>query len=323
MDAPGALHHVIGRGIEKTQIFRSRKDREDFLKRLGDLSKAGALSVYAWTLLDTHFHLLLRSGNQSLSQSMRRLLTGYVVNFNRRHKRNGHLFQNRYKSILCEEDPYFLELVRYIHLNPLRAGKVENVKMLGSYPWAGHSVIMGKQERKWQDVGKVLAYFGRRKRKAIAGYEEYIGEGVKAGRRAELTGGGLVRSLGGWAEVLSARRRGERTASDARILGRGEFVEEVFSEAEEKVKETLRWRRRVPNLENLLAQVGKEEKVEPEEIRRGSRRRPVARARKRLCRVAKEMGYSGAAVARYLGVTTSLVNYYASSLEKGIEGGTK
>ena len=279
MDAPGALHHVIGRGIEKTQIFRSRKDREDFLRRLGELSEAGALSIYAWALMDTHFHLLLRTGNQSVSQSMRRLLTGYVVNFNRRHKRYGHLFQNRYKSILCEEDPYFLELVRYIHLNPLRAGKVENVKMLGSYPWAGHSVIMGKQERKWQDVGKVLAYFGSRKRKALAGYEEYVGEGIKAGKRADLTGGGLVRSLGGWAEVMSVRRRGERTASDARILGKADFVEEVFSEAEEKVKETLRWRKEVLSLEILLGQVAKEEKVEPEEIRRGSRRRPVAKAR--------------------------------------------
>ena len=314
LDAPGALHHVIGRGIEKTQIFRSRKDREDFLDRLGKLSATGALSIYAWALMDTHFHLLLRTGNQSISQSMRRLLTGYVVNFNRRHKRYGHLFQNRYKSILCEEDPYFLEVVRYIHLNPLRAGKVENVKMLGSYPWAGHSVIMGKQERKWQDVGEVLAHFGGRKRKALAGYEEYVTEGIKTGKRTDLTGGGLVRSLGGWAQVISARRRGEITASDGRILGKGEFVEEVFSEVEEKVKETLRWRREAPSLEILLGQVAREQQVEPEEIRRGSRRRPVVRARRRLCRVAKELGHSGAAVARYLGVTTSLVNYYASSL---------
>jgi len=91
---------------------------------------------------------------------------------------------------------------------------------------------------------------------------------------------------------------GEKTASDARILGKREFVEKVFSEAEEKVKETLRWGKRVPGLENLLGQVAKEEKVEPEEIRRGSRRRPVARARKRLCWVAKEIRYSGTAVAR-------------------------
>jgi REP element-mobilizing transposase RayT len=125
LDAPGTFHHVIGRGIEGTKIFRNRGDREDFLDRLGKLCEAKALSVYAWALLGTHFHLLARSGNQSLSHSMSRLLTGYVVNFNRRHKRYGHLFQNRYKSILCEEDPYLLELARYIHLNPLRAGGCE------------------------------------------------------------------------------------------------------------------------------------------------------------------------------------------------------
>ena len=227
LDAPGTLHHVIGRGIEGTKIFRNRGDREDFLDRLAKLCEAKALSVYAWALLDTHFHLLVRSGNQSLSHSMRRLLTGYVVNFNRRHKRYGHLFQNRYKSILCEEDPYLLELTRYIHLNPLRARMVKNLKELRFYPWSGHSAIMGKQKRGWQDVGTVLGYFGRRKKRAIAAYENYVREGIEKGRRPELVGGGLIRSLGGWSEVLSLRRRGERTVSDERILGSGEFIEQV------------------------------------------------------------------------------------------------
>jgi putative transposase len=232
LDSPGTLHRVIGRGIEGSKIFRDREHREDFLDRLGRLCEGKALSVYAWALLGTHFHLLIRSGNQSLSQSMRKLLTGYVVNFNRRHKRYGHLFQNRYKSILCEEDPYLLELTRYIHLNPLRARMVKDLRELRFYPWAGHSVIMGKQERGWQDVGAVLGYFGRRKKKAMAGYEEYVREGIEKGRRPELVGGGLRRSLGGWSEVLSLRRRGEKTVSDERILGSGEFIEQLLSKAE-------------------------------------------------------------------------------------------
>ena len=122
LDAPGALHHVMGRGIEGVSIFRSDEDREDFLTRLGALCEAEALSVHAWALLDNHFHLLIRTGKQRISEGMRKLLTGYVVRFNRRYGRYGHLFQNRYKSILCEEDPYLLELTRYIHLNPVRAG---------------------------------------------------------------------------------------------------------------------------------------------------------------------------------------------------------
>src|SRR4030043_718168 len=141
LDAPGTLHHVIGRGIEGSKGFRDRGDREDFLGRLAKLCEAKALGVYAWALLETHFHLLVRSGNQSLPQSMRQLLTGDVVNFNRRHKRYGHLFQNRYKSILCEEDTYLLELTRYIHLNPLRARLIEDMKGLDRYPYGGHSAL--------------------------------------------------------------------------------------------------------------------------------------------------------------------------------------
>ena len=75
---------------------------------------------------------------------MRRLMTGYAVTFNKRHKRLGHLFQNRYKSVVCEEDPYLLELIRYIHLNPLRAKLVQDLKELDKYPWTGHSAILGK-----------------------------------------------------------------------------------------------------------------------------------------------------------------------------------
>ena len=100
LDAPGALHHVMGRGLERTPIFANAGDREDFLDRLADRCRARALSVYAWALLPNHFHLLARTEGQPLPHSMKRLLTGYVVNFNRRHQRQGHLFQNRYKSIV-------------------------------------------------------------------------------------------------------------------------------------------------------------------------------------------------------------------------------
>src|SRR4030043_179551 len=134
LDAPGALHHVMGRGIERTRIFRNDRDREDFLNRLADLCTAGDLIVYAWSLMPNHFHLLVRTGRQPISKRWRKLLTGDVVNFNLRHKRYGHLFQHRYKSIICEEDPYLLELTRYIHPNPLRAGIVDDLKGL-SQQW--------------------------------------------------------------------------------------------------------------------------------------------------------------------------------------------
>ena len=130
IDAPGALHHIIVRGIERRRIFKTDADRDNFLSRLGDILTETETACYAWALIPNHFHLLLRTSNVSISTVMKRLLTGYALWFNRKHGRYGHLFQNRYKSILCQEDVYLLELVRYIHLNPLRAKLMPDLKTL-------------------------------------------------------------------------------------------------------------------------------------------------------------------------------------------------
>jgi len=317
LDAPGALHHVMGRGIERTTIFRADRDREDFLNRLADLCLDGNLHVYAWCLLSNHFHLLVRTGRQPISGSMRKLLTGYVVNFNLRHKRHGHLFQNRYKSIICEDDPYLLELTRYIHLNPLRAGMVGDMRGLSKYRWAGHSAIMGRVKRDWQDIETVLGYFGKG-RKAVEKYEQYVEQGILLGKRPELVGGGLIRSLGGWSQVLSLRRKGTKVAFDERVLGGDDFIERLLSEAEEREKETLRISRKVPDLLTLAKRIMEGEEIEETELRSGTRKREVVRARRLFCQLAiGKMGYPGAKVARYLGVTTSSVNRLAVSEEAG------
>jgi REP element-mobilizing transposase RayT len=275
---------------------------------VAQLCQAGFWVVYAWALMGNHFHLLVRTGNRSLAKSMRKLLTGYVVNFNRRHKRYGHLFQNRYKSIVCEDDPYLLELTRYIHLNPVRAGIIKDMRGLCKYPWAGHSALMGRVERKWQDVDTVLGYFGRRKSVAIGRYEDFIREGISWGRRPELVGGGLIRSLGGWAQVVSLRRKGIKAAHDDRILGSGEFVEGLLSEADRQQRETLRFRGKVQDLGSLARRIGMREGVGEWELRSGVRRGKVSRARRLFCQVAVgRMGYPAAEVARFLGVTTSAV----------------
>ena len=123
LDAPGTLHHLIARAIDGTLLFRERKDREIFLSRLPLLLKMTGTLILAWALMDNHFHLLILSGQQKVSKFMRCLLTGYALYYNRKYRRRGHLFQNRFKSIVCEKETYLLELVRYIHLNPLRAGR--------------------------------------------------------------------------------------------------------------------------------------------------------------------------------------------------------
>ncbi|MBM4349148.1 MAG: transposase [Deltaproteobacteria bacterium] len=308
LDAPGALHHIMGRGVERTNIFRTDQDREDFLNRLSGLCLDGNLKVYAWSLLSNHFHLLVRTARQPISKSMRKLLTGYVVNFNLRHKRRGHLFQNRYKSILCEDDPYLLELTRYIHLNPLRAGMVGDMRGLGQYRWSGHSAIVGRVKRGWQEVDTVLEYFGKGD-KAVEKYERYVEEGIRRGKRPELVGGGLMRSLGGWSQVLSLRRKGIKVAFDERVLGGDEFIEKLLREVDERERETLRINRKVPDLQGLAKRVMEGEGIEERELRSGNRKREVVRARRVFCQLAiGKMGYPGAEVARYLGVTTSSVN---------------
>ncbi|MGD8658157.1 MAG: transposase, partial [Desulfobacterales bacterium] len=160
IDAPGALHHIIIRGIERKAIFKDRMDRRNFLNRLDRIVSETETGCYAWVLMGNHVHLLLKTGLAPIATVMRRLLTGYAVSFNRRHRRYGHLFQNRYKSFLCEEDLYLKELVRYIHLNPLRANAVKDLKMLNTYRWCGHSTLMGRAEAGFQDAAYVLKLFG-------------------------------------------------------------------------------------------------------------------------------------------------------------------
>jgi len=314
LDAPGSLHHVMGRGIERTKIFRNKTDREDFIGRLGGLCEKGALLVYAWALMPNHFHMLVRTGNQSLSGSMRRLLTGYVINFNLRHRRQGHLFQNRYKSIVCEQDPYLLELTRYIHLNPLWAGIVRDMSALNRSTWTGHSVLLGKVKRGWQDTDTVLSYFGSRLKDAILHYESFVKDGVSQGRRPDLVGGGLIRSLGGWSQVLSMRRKRIRVASDDRILGSGDFVQSLISEVDERQRETLRLCHRATDLASLGRRIAKGEGLTESGLSSGNRKPRVSRARRLFCQLAvRKMGYPAAHVARFLGGSTPAVARTANS----------
>ena len=155
LDAPATLHHVMVQGIEGRAIVRDDQDRDDGVRRLGEVAVAKGLTVYAWALLPNHRHLLVRTGATPLARAMRSLLTGYAGAFNRRHRRRGHLFQNRYKSIVVEEEPDLLELVRYLHLNPLRAKVVPDLRGLDRYPYTGHAVLLGRRRCPWQDTASV------------------------------------------------------------------------------------------------------------------------------------------------------------------------
>ena len=311
---------MIARGIERRKIFLTEGDYEDFGQRLESVIAGTGVEVFAWSLLPNHFHLLLRTGEVGLSSVMRRLMTGYAVAFNRRHRRHGHLFQNRYKSIVCEEEVYFLELVRYIHLNVLRARLVGNLEELGKYRYAGHSALVGKVERAWQGTEAVLGRFGAELGQARRLYEEFVEAGVGQGRRPELVGGGLRRSSGAWSEVPRRRRRKEQEASayDERILGSSEFVTGILRDAAWEWREKLRRKARGLGLAELGERAATLAGISVAELCSGSRRSAVVKARQALAHVAVgELGHPGAMVARYLGVAASTVNRQMGRSESG------
>jgi REP element-mobilizing transposase RayT len=233
IDAPGALHHVIIRGIERKAIFRDDTDRSEFIERIASIFTDTLTPCFAWALMNNHVHLLIRTTDTPLANLMRRLLTGYAMAFNRRLRLHGQLFQNRYKSILCQEDTYLLELTRYIHLNPLRVGIVKDLGALDTYLFAGHSVIMGSQRAEWQHATRILSMFAKTQKTARRKYRQFVEKGIDAGRRPELVGGGLIRSVGGWKMAKTRVKGQDRIKGDERILGDSDFVQFVLEHCNE------------------------------------------------------------------------------------------
>ncbi len=316
LDAPGTLHHVMIRGIERSPIFKDDRDRQDFLSRMGRLANETGTKILAWALMSNHVHILFFSGPFGISKFMRRLLTGYALQYNRRHQRNGHLFQNRYKSIICEEGIYLLELVRYIHLNPLRAAMVRSIEELDHYPWSGHMVLVGKGENDWQERAYLLRQFDEKEGKAIRAYRRFMEGGKDQGRRPELVGGGLTRSLGGWSQVLPLRGSREIVEHDCRILGSGDFVAEIIGEAEKKVRRYIRVSEMKMAIDNAIKEMCREEGISEKELRMGARTRKFSKARAKISHyLSHEFGVSRAEIARQLGVCTSAIAKAIQNLE--------
>lgn len=309
IDAPGLLHHVIARGIERRVIFSDDGEREFFLERLGEIIEDTNTSCYAWCLMTNHFHLLLRTVSVSMATFMRRLMTSYAISYNLWHKRSGHLFQNRYKSIVCEEEPYLLELVRYIHLNPIRSGMVKTINELDDYPWSGHKVLLSRMKKKWQEVNEILSQFGERKRQAQERYRNFIEDGINQRRQTDISGGGLIRSAGGIKEVIERRNAGMSQRYDERILGSGDFVESILKRLERNEEEKDRIKRERIKFEQLLQLVAKEYKLNPEEVISSGRRKLISEARSALSYLCvKYLGLSITEVSKRLLLTQPAIS---------------
>jgi REP element-mobilizing transposase RayT len=308
LDAPGVLHHVMVRGINGEKIFRDNRDYAGFLARLEKGLLASETPCYAWALMPNHVHLLLQTGKVSIGRVMARVLTGHAVTFNLRHRRTGKLYQNRFKSIVCDKEEYLQELVRYIHLNPLRSGIAKDLSELARYQWCGHGVLMGRRRVDWQKIEPVLRRFGSGINRARPAYADFVAEGVKAGHRPELTGGGLLRSAGGVVEFVKRRRHGEEMLGDERILGDGDFVERIMKKAEGWEEERSKKRRKWTAGE-VIARAARQAGIEVSKVRGASKIPVRCRARALACYwLVEELGLPDVAVARHLEITPSAVS---------------
>jgi putative transposase len=224
--------------------------------------------------------------------------------YNRRHRRHGLLFQNRYKSILCQEETYLRELVRYIHLNPLRAGLVEDMKALDTHPYCGHSALVANVKKDWQQVDYVLGFFGKRKAEARKRYRNFVAEGIEHGKRLDLNGAGLLRGIGGCAALKSLRSQKDWVKSDERILGDSDFVTSVLQRADEQMENSYRLKSEGFGLDDVAKRVAHVMSLPLEIVWEKSRRPQTVQARSLLCywaamklgmsmtEIAKQNGYS-------------------------------
>ena len=290
LDTPGLLQHVIVRGVERREIFVDDIDRKRFLDRLAGLLKKTETRCYAWSLMPNHFHLLLMPTRFELAVLMRRLLTGYAVTFNLAHQRVGHLFQNRYKSIVCDKENYLCELIRYIHLNPVRSGLVRTLKELDRYPWSGHSVVMGFRSLEGQEVDEVLENFGRTLLRGRRQYREFVSEGYRMGRREDL-----VKEKRGGKQTNEANGE-EEVQVDSRILGDRFFADRVL-----RGKKLFERGRISVSLSDLIGRVSSVLGVDARLISQPSKLRSLAEARGVISYIGiRELGYRGIEIGQAL-----------------------
>ncbi|MEW6429288.1 MAG: transposase [Thermodesulfobacteriota bacterium] len=255
---PGGLYHVILRGNGGLPVFLLDDDRYRFYLLLQEGTSRFGYRVHAFCLMTNHIHLALQAGDIPLSRGMQNLSFRFTRWVNQREKRTGHLFQGRYKAVLVDGDSYLLELIRYIHLNPVRAGMVKDP---GEYPWSGHKAYLGKEFLPWLTTGWVLGQFGKSVAKARAGYRAFVRDGLGEAYRPEFHGGG----------------------EDPRILGDDSFADKCLYDcgAEKPLRLTVR---------EIAAAVCRAYHMDEARLKGQSQQRAAAEARAVVGWLARELG---------------------------------
>lgn len=296
IEYPSAFFHIIVRGNNREKVFRDDADYVRYLEKLLYFSREGDITLYAYCFMPNHIHLLLEMGTISLSKVLQRFHTWYTQYFNRRHDRVGHLFQGRYKAIVCDKDAYLLELVRYIHLNPVRAGLVDNLE---DYPWSSHRIYSGADKSGVIDPSFVLVQFSNDPSTARKFYKSFVTEGTAQGRREDLY-----------------------KVSDQRILGNEAFYKRVSHYQGGEEGEFVGVSIVHFELDELKEIMEKAMGVESGFLRSGDRF--GAWMRRIFCYIARTYGaHKGKDVAAYIGKDQATVTQAVRFVENLLDGGNQ
>jgi len=289
LEVPGGLYHVILRGNAQQDIFFTDDDRQAFYDLLGEGSQRFGYRIHAFCLMTNHIHLAIQTSEKPLSQSLHNLSFRYTRYVNKTQNRAGHLFQGRYKALLVDADSYLLELVRYIHLNAVRAGLVREAI---DYPHSGHTGYLGKRQFQFLTVDWVLAQFSDRTDVARKRYARFVAEGSDEGHRDEFHHG----------------------LSEARVIGADSFKEQALKAAGESSY-------RPPTLERLVEWVCESAGIEPEALATPSRNRSLSRTRALIGWLAKQTGAGSlSALARRFKRDVSSLSRGVERVEKAAQG---
>ena len=185
IEYPGALYHITSRANEKRDIFLDNHDRQHFLNILKDYNDRYGILIHCYVLMDNHYHLVLETPLGNLSKVMHGINSAYTGYFNRKHDRSGHLFQGRYGGILVEKDNYLVELSRYVHLNPVKAGKINQPE---KYKWSSYpGYIWKRQEFSWVEYAWVLSQFGLENVSSRQKYRDFVAKGMLQPKKNPFT----------------------------------------------------------------------------------------------------------------------------------------
>lgn len=311
-DEPGSFHHIICRAVDGREIFLDGTDQADFIRRLEGLVEERCFKVHAWVLMSNHAHLLVERLDTRLSRSMQRLLGGYAMRFNRSRKREGHLFQGRFRSILVDKESYFLELVRYIHLNPLRAGIVTSVRELNSYEPNGHLHITGRRNYPWQTIDLIRSRFSAysSEQSWTSSYLDFLQDGENPESDLCEYGSHMISNKG--IEPIEMYDNDYANKGKIRVMGTTSFVKAAQSKLKDNRKISIRNRyEEHMTITSLLHFISEYSGFPPESFRKAGGCRKLSSYRRILARfLVAECGISYSDTARYMGLSVTMVTRY-------------